>query len=469
MKLTAEQEAILTAARDTTDNLMVVARAGSGKTFMLKQIANAMPGAKILCLAFNKAIATEMKEELPINCDCLTINAVSLKAMSRFLARWPKLELNKVYKIAKDMNVPFKSMKNVIPAIKKTKSLGYTPFKNGKSLMTLEEVRKVLEFELTDEEFDFVRRGAQKSHEMLLQSKPIMDFDDQVLVGATWPVSYERYDVVMVDEAQDLSPLNHALLKKIKGKRLIVVGDPLQAIYGFRGADTASMAHLAEQFNTVEYKLTTTFRCAKNIVKEAQGIAPDLQAWDASPLGMVQAIPEWNEQYIDSKEDCAVLCRLNAPLFTMNIIMFSEGINCEYVGNDIVQKLLKTFKSWPKFAGEKELAQRIAEWEDATMRRWKNKQAVRDEAQCMRIIIGVAKDNAGVQAYLRKMLNVEGRIKLMTVHKAKGLEYDNVFLLEPKMFKKFEGPQEDNILYVAQTRAIENLYYISFENYRKDD
>jgi superfamily I DNA/RNA helicase len=63
----------------------------------------------------------------------------------------------------------------------------------------------------------------------------IIDFDDQIymptLFGGSWP----QFPLVMIDEAQDLSPINHAMLSKLVKHRLIAVGDPYQSIYGFRG------------------------------------------------------------------------------------------------------------------------------------------------------------------------------------------------------------------------------------------
>ena len=58
-----------------------------------------------------------------------------------------------------------------------------------------------------------------------------IDFDDQIYMPTIFPCTFDRYPLVMVDEAQDLSLLNHAMLRKItKRSRLVAVGDPCQAI-----------------------------------------------------------------------------------------------------------------------------------------------------------------------------------------------------------------------------------------------
>jgi hypothetical protein len=63
-----------------------------------------------------------------------------------------------------------------------------------------------------------------------------IDFDDQIYMPTLFGGTFPRFPLVMVDEAQDLSPLNHAMLEKLVTSRLIAVGDPFQSIYGFRGA-----------------------------------------------------------------------------------------------------------------------------------------------------------------------------------------------------------------------------------------
>jgi ATP-dependent exoDNAse (exonuclease V) beta subunit len=49
-----------------------------------------------------------------------------------------------------------------------------------------------------------------------------------------------KYDLLLIDEAQDLSKCQQALAKKA-GRRLVFVGDPKQALYGFCGADSKSL------------------------------------------------------------------------------------------------------------------------------------------------------------------------------------------------------------------------------------
>jgi superfamily I DNA/RNA helicase len=72
----------------------------------------------------------------------------------------------------------------------------------------------------------------------------VIDYDDQIYLSRLFGGVFPRFQTVMVDEAQDLSPLNHIQVKRTAAGRLIVVGDPRQAIYAFRGADSSSMGSL---------------------------------------------------------------------------------------------------------------------------------------------------------------------------------------------------------------------------------
>ena len=73
---TPEQLRIISAASSTPDNLIISALAGAAKTSTLVLIAEALPKTSILCISFNKKIATEMKERLPANCTSMTLNSL---------------------------------------------------------------------------------------------------------------------------------------------------------------------------------------------------------------------------------------------------------------------------------------------------------------------------------------------------------------------------------------------------------
>src|SRR6266702_8509380 len=97
------------------------------------------------------------------------------------------------------------------------------------------------------------------------------------LFGGTWP----QFPLVMVDETQDLSPLNHAMLDRLVVQRLIAVGDPYQAIYAFRGAVQNGMEVLRRNYSMETKTLSISFRCPISVVQRARVLVPSF------------AYPEW--------------------------------------------------------------------------------------------------------------------------------------------------------------------------------
>jgi DNA helicase-2/ATP-dependent DNA helicase PcrA len=111
-----------------------------------------------------------------------------------------------------------------------------------------------------------------------LQSVETIDYDDMLYMTWALDAPFPLADFVFVDEAQDLNSIQHALLLRMLKStgRVIIVGDPWQSIYAFRGADSDSMEKLGRQFNCTHFPLSVSYRCSKAVVREAQSI---LNSW----------------------------------------------------------------------------------------------------------------------------------------------------------------------------------------------
>ena len=126
------------------------------------------------------------------------------------------------------------------------------------------------------------KKTSEKSFEGLIS------FDDQIYMSAMFHGVFPRFSVTMVDEAQDLSPLNHIMIQKTAAGRIIAVGDAKQAIYAFRGADSNSMQNLRKlRKEWIDLPLATTFRCPTLIVNRQQDHAPGFTAFHTNPQGLV--------------------------------------------------------------------------------------------------------------------------------------------------------------------------------------
>jgi DNA helicase II / ATP-dependent DNA helicase PcrA len=475
---TAEQRAIVEAAKNTNDNLIIQALAGAAKTSTLLLIANALPTTSMLCLAFNTRIAKEMSAKLPSTCVAKTLNSVGHSAWAKQLNK-ARLIVNKdkTYQIVQQLfneienpkikSALYKQMADIMRTVDLGKTYGWVPdghHPQAKRLLNDDQFFDSLEEELSDEAATIVQVATLRSMEKAFKGE--IDFNDQIFMPTIFQSSFPQFPVVLVDEAQDLSSLNHAMLRLIARKRLIAVGDECQSIYGFRGAHHDSMTLLQKEFDMTEFVLSISFRCPKEVVKEAQWRAPHMRWADNAAEGKVKVLQRWDEQ--TPADYSAILCRNNAPLFSLAVKMLKNGRYPELVGNDIGKGLIKILKS----LGKPDMIQSsviaaIEHWKDTKLPKSRNKNKIHDQAQCLLIFAYQGATLGEAMGYLEHILSVAGPVKLMTGHKSKGLEFEDVLILDEHLI----GPdqQDENLRYVMQTRSKSTLTYVTSALFEDED
>lgn len=477
---TDEQLAAVEEAKSRSNNFQLRALAGAAKTSTLVLMAEALPSTSILCLAFNKKIAVEMAERLPTNCESMTLNSLGHRAWGQFLGQRLRLEKSKNYQLIKaeveklsgaEAEEASENFANYVRWLGVAKTLGWIPDKTHSAATHICSNDEF--FSSLDEDPGALgERILLRAHKagLDLALDGVIDFDDQVMMPALWPVSFPNYPLVMVDEAQDLSPLNHMTLRKLARKRLIAVGDPCQAIYGFRGADGDSMDNLQQMFDMNILPLTISFRCPKAVVREAHWRAPEMRSPEWAVEGEVKHLGPWSMDDIPS--DAVVLCRNNAPIFAMAIQFFAHGRAVEIVGNDVGKLVIKALQSLSKRKDnptQAEVFDRIEMWEANKLQKSRDKRKVRDLAACLRVFARNGETLSQIIAQAEHIMRSTGNIKMMTGHKSKGLEFPNVFILDRDLCRiNKEDSQDRNILYVMQTRAQVNLTYIESEQFQSD-
>lgn len=473
---TEEQHAIVLASTETSDNLIVSALAGAAKTSTLVLIADALSDKRILCLAFNSKIAKEMQERLPPNCEARTLNSLGNGILRDLIGRWPKVDGRKISQLVyeyvsampqgESKKLAFERLSEYSRTISMLKNNGYLPdgysrpgLPKPKPLIGDESLVEFFEERPEDWEIDLVRSIYVESCDMAFAGD--IDFDDQLLIPTLFAAPYPRPAVTMIDEAQDLSSLNHAMLKKLVGtRRLIAVGDECQAIYAFRGADSKSMRRLENEFSMKKLMLSISFRCPRLVVEHARWRAPHMKYPEWAKDGSVNYWHDW--QVTELPENAAVLCRNNAPLFSLAIKMLKAGRYAQLVGTELTKNILKVMKklgpaSMPRDAVIDALDKQLA----AKLEKSLDPGPLRDRYECMKVFAREGETLSSALAFAEHIFNAQSPTLLLTMHKAKGLEFDSVFILEKELLKK-EG-QDRNLLYVAQTRAKESLTYINFE------
>ncbi len=477
---TSEQIAIINAAKDDSTNLAVIARAGAAKTSSLVLLAEALPETDILCLAFNKAIAEEMTERLPPNCEAKTLHGLGYKAWWQFIRTKCKVNDRKIYYLLKDLiddldgddrSDAYGSMAETLDFIKKGKATGYLPDSyqgHWRPLCGDDDFFASLPMEPTYLQMSLVQDVSALSFKMALSGE--IDFDDMIFCPAICSVSWPTPTLTLIDEAQDLSPINHHILKKIvRNRRIIAVGDPCQAIYGFRGADADSMDRLIKMFDMDILHLTISFRCARSICDNAKWRAPDMRSPEWAEDGEVSRPIDWSAESLALGD--AIICRNNAPLFSMAIRMIECDLLPEIAGKDIAGPLKKIMK---KLGSPKQLKIAVIyaldEWRDKELRRARDgaKGNIHDKHACILIMLERTKTLGDATAYLDHLLARDGRIHLMTGHKSKGLEFDTVFFLDANLCR-IDRDQDANIKYVIETRAKKRLIYVSVATFEAEE
>lgn len=473
---TPEQTSIVEAATETNDNLLVNALAGAAKTSTLILVAQALRGKPLLCLAFNKKIADEMKERLPANCEAKTLNSLGNMIWKDAIGRWPKINTSKTYSILSALIEEFhpderwkvfERLPDLIRAVDSGKSAGWIPDSyHKKSTRLLDDMEYFAWLDEEPEEWErhLIIRAYTIGLDQAFEGS--IDFNDQILMPTVFFAPFPRPPVTLIDEAQDLSALNHAMLRKLVGKRrLIAVGDPNQAIYGFRGAHEDSMPLLKQEFSMRELFLSISFRCPIKVVEAARWRAPAMQWPEWAKEGLVEHLVDWAEG--DILDGDVIICRNNAPLFSLAIKLLKNGRYPELVGNDIGKALVKVMKKFGKPSlPQAECYTALAEWVEVKKAKARNPGKVEDQAQCIRVFLDQGKTLGDAMAYAEHIFSVSGPIKLMTGHKSKGLEFNRVFFLDEFLLDK-DG-QDRNLRYVIITRAKETLTYAYSEHFQDE-
>jgi len=477
---TPEQALIIEAAVKTKDNILISALAGAAKTTTLDMICRAMPGQPILSLAFNKRIAEEMAKRLPEWVSASTINSLGHRAWSAKIGKRLIVETKKSYGLLKEEVEAFKgrakseayeTFTDTLHAVSRAKLNGYIPegkFIEIKRVITLQDFLDSFDEGLTSEQLALVDQVLVRSIKQAFDG--IIDFDDQIYMPSLFGGVFPKFPINLVDEAQDLSALNMLFLQKlVVDRRLMAVGDRNQSIYAFRSASTRSMETMKSLFNMREMTLSISFRCPVEIVKLVRKHTPSMQWADWAKAGHIEHLSQWDAQSIP--ESAAVICRNNAPLIKLAYRLLRAQRGVKLVGTDLGPQLVRAFKKLgPESLTQSQVLEAIDKWEAERLRKSKSKASINDKAECLRVFAGFGPTMSAAIAYVEKMFASGGSIQLLSGHKAKGLEWDVVYHLDPwRIPSKWAETDEDlaqeaNLDYVISTRSKDQLYFINLED-----
>jgi hypothetical protein len=509
---------IFTALRsqDPSDrHLIISAVAGSGKTTNAIELERILtteyPELTVGFYAFNKDIVETLKSRLANAASARTLHSLGQNMLWAHLGFYPQVDKFKYRNLTEKAleNLYFNDAESLNSAIRDIRDIV------GKAMAELVYPKSETFFDDLDAVCDHfgldIPSSMQKQdvygivRDILLKGEAIarvnpkkfgkvqsgICFDDMIYLPNLWdlrcpevssnPKVVTATSVCIGDEIQDMSKGKiHLALRSLKpGGRFIGFGDECQAIYGFAGADASSIPNIVAMLGAKVLPLSISYRCPQAIVREAQKIVAHIESAPNAPEGEVRTILD-TQLLADGMlpPGALILSRKTNPLIKLCITLLKNRIPAKVKGRNIGAQLLTVAKEVVGKNGNfqdfdtkcnnymEKRAEIMADWKDRDSRY----EALSDRIEAVKAIVeSYAPVNlAALSAAIDQLFSDGGSvITLSTVHRAKGLEYDDVFIINPEALplnwknqKDWEKQQEMNLKYVAITRAKQRLTYV---------
>lgn len=497
------QSAIYDFVEHGVGNLVVEAAAGAGKTTTLLEILKLLPSdKKILFCAFNKDIVKEIQKRVnkeQTNIDIRTVHSLGLKMLQRNFCD-KKIEINEdkykqfiVNNIDEISNIDVKSLKYRDKQKYIDNLCKLSDFSRYNLCETYNDILKIVD----RYGIDIIADEIEATVDILDWGKTFIDevdYTDMIWLPNVLflkPLGLQ-YDYILGDEVQDFSICQRELLLKCRkiNTRMFMLGDKNQCLYSFASADPESFDVLKSLPNTNSLPLSISYRCPKNIVKFAQNIVPSIEH-NENNLNCGEI--KYNVDLSEVEDGDMVLCRNNAPLMKIYNDFIRMGKKCQIKGKDIglnLRRLVKSIKQDDLNVDlEKDglfvrLYNSLFETRDKMIKQtgldsktiMENSKIIAklDMIKALEVLSEGLKTSEELIEKINQMFSdkkING-ISLSTIHKAKGLEANNVFIACPSLMpcksatQDWEILQEKNLMYVAYTRAKNKLCFIDEKDFK---
>jgi ATP-dependent DNA helicase UvrD/PcrA len=503
------------AAEAVRGPVCILAGAGSGKTTTITrriawQVASgAMRSAEILAVTFTDKAAAEMRARLErlgvAGVEARTFHSAALSQLRRAQGDAPG-------RILSTKALLLRQIGNTLPP----------PFRFRPAGDLATEVEWAKNRRLTPQTYRD-RLGSHeppipadlmasvfREYERRKQASGLIDFEDLLELTVRlyeedeWALAAlrERYAAFTVDEYQDVNLLQQSLLELWLGPRddLCAVGDDYQSIYGFTGASPEWLLGLAGRYpDATVVRLEENYRSTPQVLGLANrlvpklggaektlratrpdGPEPELRGFDSAEAEGGWVLERVRAQHAEGVpyEEMAVLMRLNARSIDFEELFADAQIpfqGAALLARDGARQLLKALRG-AGFGSLAEEVRRVARQQglvDTIPDGLGERELVR-QADLARLCKLAEEFDDGTKTveqwvgWLRARFDhgAQGGIHLLTLHRAKGLEFDAVFLprveekelpCKPAMRVPAQLSEERRLLYVGITRARKHL------------
>lgn len=479
-----------------TGHVVIEAVAGSGKSFTLRLLAYVLtlagPAFRGLAVAFNRSIADELREKMKgTNFWAKTMHGQAFYNLSR---AFPAIEFAPNDRKYRDITEAFvaglaeakgwkgetgkvkaREAQKALVALASHVRLNLVDPRNLEAVEAL-AIHHGIEAEgLAEHVADVIAEGNRQAE------AGVIDFDDMLYLPLLWRVRFTKFAVILADECQDFNPaqLEVILRSLAPGGRIFFVGDRKQAVYGFAGADHRSFQAIIERSKATVLPLSVTYRCPVSHVRLAQAIVPQIQAAPGAAEGVVRTVRRDDIAKHVQKGDL-IMCRTNAPLVALCIELIAQRVQARVKGSDIGGRMISILRKVEVIDGFQfaKLGTYIDLWAKGQIDYLTQKGAsdsqvagvydMRDALDTCASSFTSARSINDLAAEIEALFADEtAAVWLSSVHRAKGLESQQTFILRPELMplqfpdqQPWELEQEHNLRYVALTRSKGTLNFV---------
>ena len=485
-------------------NLVITASAGSAKTSTIENCLRFIPdGKKVLYVAFNKSTVDKLVKEIGKSREGLeiyTFHGLGVRILKENGIFTKDVEEVDDFKYSRYLKENLLSLTDC----GEVESLGdllhdyvdninrlinYSRYYLKMTEREIGEAAEIYGIVPVRDEYSVVRK-------CLIWGKnntDVIDHTDMIWLPnvLNMTTKYRQYDYIFIDEAQDMTLARQGLVDKVfkRGARFFAVGDRKQQINVWCGATEESLDNYLRRPNTIELTLPVSYRIPLKVEEIAKKYSPNITARPGAPEGVIRTDVSAN----DAQPGDLVLCRMSSNLIEQYLQYARDNKNAYLKGYDAYRDEYKKLveetgakridihcatkegmftKLYQRFFDEaKNLMNKLNIDEDEAFSHPKSVEML-DKIQALKALSAGLDTTDELIAKINMIFTgeKENAIQMSTIHKAKGLEAENVYILAPSLLfnpqfakTKWEIESEKNLAYVAITRASYSLNFIKEE------
>ncbi len=501
------------AAESLIGPVRIIASAGSGKTKTIShRIAYGIASGvyapeKVLALSYTARSAAELRTRInSLGAPAVQVRTVHAAALAQIRYFWPQLTGVSAPSIAtskKDLLTQTLSNLKIEPNQAILRELAAEIEWWKYSLLSPEL------YQTSDRSLETINHSVASEvifeYERVKSKTQQIDWEDVLLLNLGMVKSepqiaehiQSQYRFFTIDEFQDVSPLQFALVQQWMGDRsdLCVVGDPRQTIYSFAGASQKYLNGFESMFeNAVSIELSNNYRSGREIVNLANSIMSDLSPMQAvaglgeirlkryqSDLAEADAVSKMIDEDITNgipASEIAVLFRVNVQAEVLSEKLSELGIRHQlktqerFFQQQVIAKAVQMIRA-SRFVEDKPASEIVADvlrelgWTMAPsgdLSAWESMQSLYEALTDQPLSIGETIELVDA-LQLQHFEPVRQLVTLSTIHAAKGLEWRKVYILGASEgllpFRMSHSPEEieeeRRLCYVGVTRAKQSL------------